>query len=122
MSEPRTKKRKTVGERPAVENAGVILNIAHENLKIACPYKWNESLGRSGWRSEREGGEREPPGSGEKRDPWVEGSGGERSERQRAWEEDGRPTGASYYSSNRGRGGHNSNRRGWDENDSLPEW
>ncbi len=97
--------------------------------------------GRTGWRSEREGGERDPPG-GEKRDPWVEGSNnssgggggvggggggtGERSERvHRTWDDDGRPTGSAGYYSNSsrgGRGGHHPNRRGWDENDSLPEW
>lgn len=81
--------------------------------------------GRTGWRSDREG-DRETSNS-EKRDPWVEGGGGggvntaERPERHRDWE-DGRPPGAGYYSNNRGRGGHNPNRRGWDESDSLPEW
>lgn len=94
-------------------------------------YQYQMATGRTGWRSEREGGERDPPG-GEKREAWVEGSNnsgggektGERPERvHRTWDEDGRPTGsAGYYSSRGGRGGHHPNRRTWDENDSLPEW
>jgi len=114
------KKMKTAGERLAEANVGVVHSLNILIFYWAWFFTAILAVGRSGWRNEREReGEREGEKSEQRfyskteREAWVEGG----SERQRGWDEEGRPAAAPNIYSNK----RPVNRRAWDESD-LPEW